>query len=270
MSKPSRKLSSPPLIEVIFEVRWKLPTPADAPSPFRGDPGYPLFADKFATLAARRGFRNIESVGAQTGLPFTLAYSVSTRFRKSGEQPFPLIQIGPGLFAANDSGSGYEWQSFRAMALASFGDVLESYPQTKSFKLAIDRLELRYRNVFAPPVISSTDFYEFVDKHTHLQVRLDPFLQKLRTRGQSDVSWTHSAKLSSPRKGRFNVVLGTATTNGEPSILLETVFRTDAKSVNLKSTSALKDIGKLLDDGHGLSSPFFEAFIRPELLERLR
>src|SRR5258708_1607967 len=163
MAPRPRKLTRAPLIEAIIEIRWQLAGPPGAPDFLRTDPGYVIFADRFAAAIAKRGFTALESVQSIPNQPFQPAYSVLARFRKAAHQLFPVMQIGPGIFAANETAATYDWLNFKDMALKGFGDALDAYPKSPSFGLTVERVELRYRNIFGPPIVNETDFYLFID-----------------------------------------------------------------------------------------------------------
>ena len=136
---PSR-LPNAPLIEVVFELHWKL---EDFPQrPLAIDPGYATLADLFEGYAKRKGFgRQTELQPGYGGVGET----VSRRFYK-GEASFPIMQLGHGLYAANASVE-YEWNSFRKLAIDGASFVVENYPKLRNFDLSITRLEIRYIDV---------------------------------------------------------------------------------------------------------------------------
>jgi len=41
-------------------------------------------------------------------------WQIFSRFYRAEDQNFPILQIGPGIFAANQS-SEYDWESFRKL-----------------------------------------------------------------------------------------------------------------------------------------------------------
>jgi uncharacterized protein (TIGR04255 family) len=120
------QLPNAPLVEVVFELRWQLHGGDNTlPAPLRTDPGllpllhaFPLRAQKLGFLQRLDMARPHEIVG----------HSVAARFRRSAEATFPLLQVGSGIFAAND-GPFYEWQQYKAHVLNGLSALLDSYPK---------------------------------------------------------------------------------------------------------------------------------------------
>jgi uncharacterized protein (TIGR04255 family) len=77
----------------------------------------------------------------------TGAYGVARRFFKSPDSPFPIMQVGPGSLATNES-SLYEWNTFKTQIGVGLCTLFDSYPQITFFKLEPSLVELRYIDVF--------------------------------------------------------------------------------------------------------------------------
>jgi hypothetical protein len=73
----------------------------------------------------------------------TAAHSVVRRFYKAKDRPFPIMQIGPGIFATNES-SEYDWRLFKKQAEQGIRALLRSYPKLDFFILKPIHMELRY------------------------------------------------------------------------------------------------------------------------------
>ena len=123
------KLPNAPLLEVIFELRWALEGAENLPVQLRQDPAYPLLAYEFTEKAKLHGFvhrREIE--GFPTG---PLGHKVHYRYNENENAPFPIWQIGPGVFAYNES-TEYEWKSYRVALRRALRSFL--LPQNWSFQ----------------------------------------------------------------------------------------------------------------------------------------
>ena len=117
------------------------------------DPGYPFVLDAFTSFANKLGFNKIQEFhGEYTGF----GRSVSRRFYKA-EGDFPLLQLGPGLFAANDS-VDYDWQSFKKIVNKGASTVVANYPTLANFSLDIIQLEIRYLDTFEMSLLQSLIF----------------------------------------------------------------------------------------------------------------
>ena len=106
-------LPNAPLTEVVFEMRWALEDRGKGVSTSSSDPGYPLLVDNFSVAAKKYGL-NFELRMDREGI--MAAHSIGYRYRKGKEQLFPIWQIGPGIFASNDS-TTYEWESYKNLTL---------------------------------------------------------------------------------------------------------------------------------------------------------
>src|ERR1044072_977127 len=94
------RLPKAPLAEVVFELRWKLPGPVDAPALMKSDPGLLPLLDPFTAGMKKIGFRSFKDIAPPLQ---TAGYGVARRYFKAAEQTFPIMQIGHGIFASNES-----------------------------------------------------------------------------------------------------------------------------------------------------------------------
>jgi uncharacterized protein (TIGR04255 family) len=74
-------------------------------------------------------------------------HGVVRRFYKAADKPFPIMQIGSGIFASNES-SEYEWRSFKSQVTRGLRTLLKVYPKLDFFTLRPSHLELRYVDIF--------------------------------------------------------------------------------------------------------------------------
>ena len=265
-NSPSQ-LPNAPLAEVVFEIRWQLKAD-NAPSLLWNDPGYPILAENFTDAAAARGFNAIKRP-SYGGL--MAPYSVLLRFHKDEALPFPIWQIGPGIFAANDS-AGYEWNSFRTLAVNGAKALLSSYPKMKTFKLQPTLLELRYIDSIDKSLIAHQDVLRFLNEQTSMNVELSSFLKKKPLGKLSSASLDFSFAVSGLRDTAFNVRVGNARIeNKETIILTSKVLTKSAKIIGGDTMSTqLQFIGEWLDKAHGVTSPFFNQFVSPSLMEQFK
>jgi uncharacterized protein (TIGR04255 family) len=149
------RLPKAPLAEVVFELRWALQSDPASPPILRTDPGLVPLLNGFTNRIKKAGYTvyNDMSPPSQTG-----AYGVARRFYLSADKPFPIMQIGPGIFASNAS-SLYEWKSFKAQINQGLRQLLKSYPQLGFFSFAPNYLELRYIDVFDKSLLGRTDLF---------------------------------------------------------------------------------------------------------------
>jgi uncharacterized protein (TIGR04255 family) len=161
-------LKKPPLVEVIFELRWAL----QEEQSIQYDPHYKL-------LVARMFDRVQNEYPVAEELPAVLipdklaAYIVQHRFRV-GENAWPLLQLGPGIITLNDNNKRYNWkEDFAKRIDYTITKLFETYPNRTNLKIV--EVNLRY--------IDSIDFnkdaeniLDFLENYMHTTVRVYPKL----------------------------------------------------------------------------------------------
>ncbi len=156
------RLPNAPLVEVVFELRWKLQPGPEDQAVLNSDPGLIPLLDAFTSnmKKAKFGFVREMSHPLQTG-----PYGVVRRYFRDSETPYPLMQVGVGIRAANAS-SQYTWLSFKEQVLFAVRTLISSYPKMDFFLLSPNHLELRYMDVFDKTVTDGADFFNFLNKDT--------------------------------------------------------------------------------------------------------
>lgn len=134
-------LKNKPLIEAIFELRWKLKEQEHDPS-VKLDPHYKLFIGRmYDRLSEGKEYTYHEQLPT-AAIPEEIAgHVVQHRFRK-GKDEWPLVQIGPGIVTLNDT-EGYVWEDFVKRINQMLNALFEAYPNAEN-SLKINSLLLRY------------------------------------------------------------------------------------------------------------------------------
>src|SRR5712691_9461333 len=140
-AQPPTQLPNAPLVEAVFEMRWALQGPPGVPTLLHTDPGFLQTQEAFSARAAKIGFPARRDMTQGPEMPG--GHTISRRFFPLPEVGFPILQIGPGIFATNQS-TEYDWENFRKQALQGVRAVLESYPALPNFPMNPIYLELRY------------------------------------------------------------------------------------------------------------------------------
>jgi uncharacterized protein (TIGR04255 family) len=264
------RLPNAPLAEVVFELRWALQGEDSLPPALKVDPGFPTVVDGFTAGARALGFaacRDMQPINQTAG------WGVFRRHYVKPDQPFPILQIGPGIFAVNQS-SEYQWDEFRDLALDGLRLSMKSYPRLKSFGFTPAHIELRYIDVFDKDLIGTVDLFEFARSATTLHIALPEFMvaepfatTDIRARIQAVF------KLVKRKYSIFSFDLGSGT-NAEAEIMrLESkVLSTsvDIPKMRLGRASSLDDVKKWLEESHELTSAFFKSFVKSNILEKFR
>lgn len=263
------QLPNAPLVEVVFEFRWKLTGEEGVPAPFRQDPGYFVCLDAFVPKIKDYGFP--ESKRITPDAAFQAGQSIQFRFYRQLEREFPIVQIGPGILAVNDS-SKYVWTDFKRLCLGALQRLLASYPKLRQHPLVPVQLELRYIDAFKPSATAGADLLSFLTKSTNLKIELPDILQS----GLFDKVKSGQINLSFPVKGKtdtqFALLLTTGEVSGVQSIVLQSSITSASARLALgDSPRGIEEaVGKWLDDAHACTSPFFKGFVRDGLLDQFR
>ena len=131
-----KQLKSKPLIEAILEVWWRLPTPSPK---LQADPHYKLLLGRLYDRV-RKDYPVHEQLPTAL-LPDEMVHqTVQHRFR-AGENGWPLVQVGPGIFTVNET-ARYDWLDFKARANAGVAKLFDAHPKVSDLK--VENLILRY------------------------------------------------------------------------------------------------------------------------------
>jgi uncharacterized protein (TIGR04255 family) len=270
--KPARdaRLANAPLAEVVFELRWELQR-GPLPGPTDFDPMLvPLLANFSAAMDAA-GFPRSQDFShpQQTG-----PYGVVRRFFKDTESPFPIMQIGAGIFATNESAQ-YEWKTFKAQVLFGLKVLLKCYPIKYGFSLRPNYLELRYIDVFDKTVLGSSGIFQFTETGTSLKFELPQMLDdKGVFWGNPSGRFSFARGLRERKDSVFSVDLATGRNNDtkEDVIRMESKVTSSGRGVPVLNTDRafIAQMGKWLEYSHGITSPFFKDFILPDVMKKFR
>lgn len=256
------RLPDAPLLEVVFELRWDIPITGHAApdAPFGYDPGFLDFHEAFDAAMGGGGFTSSEVI-AMPGPTF--AHAVVKRYRRGGDQPFPLVQIGHGVFACNFS-TEYDWPEFEKFALNYLSIALASYPQKGGIKPI--RAELRYVDIFNIDLIKHNSIERFLKEDSKLKYGGFNFLSSEHFTGDDLGLLRLRRNMAKPKTGWFQMELGSADAAGAKGVLLnsrvvkETEFD-DAWRDDINAATA-----KWLSDAHEVTSEFFKAFVSDKLM----
>jgi hypothetical protein len=263
---PPMQLPNAPLAEVVFELRWTLPGPGELPIPLRSDPGFWLLLESFTRAARDSGFRvhrDLAPVGQVPG------WSIFRRYYLARDKNYPLLQIGPGIFAVNQS-TEYDWVSFKHLASLGLRHLLNSYPMTKSFPFLPVHVELRYIDLFDKELIGSADFLRFVNEATSMKIEVPKFLTQDIGLGELSGRILFSASLRGNRDTTLFIDLGDAKRDTEQIMRLESKVISTARGAPAYRTTVafIKAMETWLENAHKLTSPFFRTFVKPDIMQK--
>jgi uncharacterized protein (TIGR04255 family) len=264
-------LPKAPLAEVVFELRWALQAaPPDVPI-LQPDPGLIPLLDRFTKEVKKIGFGSIRDMShpLQTG-----TYGVVRRFYKANDRPFPIMQIGPGIFATNES-SEYAWKPFKKQAKQGMRALLRSYPKLDFFSLKLIHIELRYIDAFPASLVGNAALFPFLEKQTTLRIGLPEMLTDKKI-FEPDVMgrFHYRAKLKGRKQSELTLDLG----SGKNAETGEELVRMETKVISLgpdvptlrNNLKAFRAVDLWLEMAHGITSPLFRELIKRETLAKYR
>jgi uncharacterized protein (TIGR04255 family) len=257
------KLPKPPLTEVVFEMRWAL----GAQPPLQFDPGYPQLFDTFTAYAKRKKFTEIKD--------FQPAYSpshfgVSRRYHKPGTN-FPLLQIGPGIFAAND-GPDYEWAKFRPMALDAASAIVADYSAPKEFPFKLAHIELRYLDTFDESVIGTADLPTFIREATTAQLSIPNLAEGIDANKPTQGRIVLQSQVKTPAHALFIVDFASAKQDETPVVRLETKVISQGEHLLFgKSGKDLEaKLSQWLKEAHDVTSAAFKKLVSEQVYDKFK
>ena len=261
----SIRLPNAPLIEVVFEMRWALEATTDLPLPV--DPGYATLLDAFDGYAQKKGFDRLVSLRHGYG---GLGDSVSRRYYK-GEDSFPLLQLGHGIFAANAS-TEYEWKAFKKFALDAASFVVANYPKFKNFNFSVRHLELRYTNAFEEALADAANWIDFFNKATTGHINLPDYLNNTAFKPERRGRFLIESDTKNPRDSIFSLELASARKADVPALrMTNKVFKFGEGII---PSTKIEKFGSALDGwleaAHNFTSESFKQILTEEFRQNFR
>ena len=263
------KLPNAPLLEVVFELRWALEGPADIAVQLRHDPAYPLLAFEFTEKAKAQGFIVRREIAPSP--PGPLGHSVHYRFFQDENSPFPIWQIGPGIFAYNESTS-YEWSEYKKSLRTALQALLASYPKSKALKMRPVYLELRYIDSFGPELLGHADLSRFLSNDTNFVIKPNDFLKSSVFTDPIEGRMILSRRLKRDKQSSFRIEVGTGQANKRPAVLVVSKVIKESEDINLgsNSRSIIANVTRWADAAHELTHKFFWDFVSDALMKTFK
>jgi hypothetical protein len=231
------------------------------------DPGLLPLLHGFTSGATKLGFGARQEIARPEQ---AIAYGIVNRYHRTDALGFPLLQVGPGIFAANQ-GPQYEWQEFKSLVIGGLRCLVESYPKLPGFPLEPLYLELRYLDVFDRSLLDTADIVAFLNRGTTMRVDIPAFVQDpARFADDLDARFLLGRRAKGWEKSTFSLDFATVIADNERAFRLESKVVTSEEGVPKLRTSShfVSDVTEWLDFARGLTSPFFKEFVRTELMRQ--
>ncbi len=255
------RLPNAPLAEVVFEMRWKL----QGNAPFLTDPGILPLTAAFTPRAAKLGFSTFKDMARAEEV---IGHQVTRRYFTAPDVSFPLVQIGPGVFASNQSAE-YSWPAFKSQTLRALKIFFDSYPKLKGFPFEPIHMELRYIDVFDDSLLGTLDLLEFANRGTAMAINIpDSLFDKKLFTGSFDGRLLIQKEL----KNGSNFLIDFASGLRAPA---ERILRLESKVIAQANVPKFRGASKFmpvaekwLSDAHDVTSPFFKSFLTSEVMDK--
>lgn len=246
-------LKNPPLIEVIFELRWKLEK-----SPVGGnyDPHYKI-------LIGRMYDRLIDDYPDHIQLPSSsmpdefAEHVVQNQFR-SENTIWPLVQLGPGILTINTT-ENYSWNEFEDRILKLINALFESYPNAEA-NLDFSDISLRYIDAVDLD-IQSVNSFDWLKNKMNIKISLGQKLFEHNINHEPlALDFKTSFETTNPM-GSLHFRLATGTINDESKMLWETTVTSHGENIPPKK----EDFNTWINDAHVITHDWFLNLIEGEL-----
>lgn len=252
-------LGKKPLVEAIFEIRWKL---RDTDNP-------DVKVDPFSKVRFGRIYDRVKKdypVPEQlptSAMPDEIAAYVTQQRFRAKKDDWPLIQLGPGILTLNDT-KQYEWDDFKNRISKILDELFDTRFDEQD--LLTNGISLRYLDAILFD-FEKEDVLSFLSKMMKVNLHFEDSIYD--NTGVSKVPQNFEVKFSFPStkpKGMLFVMFTRARSAQGDGLFWETTVQT----VNGEIPQEKEDILQWVDDAHRLTHNWFFNMIEGELLERFK
>lgn len=266
--RPTQRLTNPPLLEAIVEIRWALKPTLQVPninsqlSSLGTDPNYKILVSRFydKVLPKYKAYEPLPTLN----LPDEMVnYEAQHRFRidKGG---WPLVQIGPGVATLNDT-TKYEWSDFETRAQQLVSWLFEAYPSSEQ-ALKINSLSLRYIDA-VPFNYEADNVFDFISTNLHTKIDFPKAIfDEVRISPQPIATHNIFRFKSTKPRGVLQLQFTRAKKDEQDILTWEIVVQSAEQDVPKMPTG----FATWLREAHAVTHNLFFAMIEGPLLERLK
>lgn len=250
------KLTNPPLVEAIFELRWNL---QEIEHGIKKDPEYKLLVGRIFENV-KTDFPSYEQLPT-ANMPDEMAgYIIQHRFRKNKNE-WPLIQIGPGIVTLNDT-EEYLWGNFKEKIVYLLETLYDTYPDAET-NLTVSGLVLRYIDA-VPFDFENDDIFVYLKEKFKVDVNLYQKLfenEKVKAFPKGlDLKFSYDSEIP---KGRMNLRFARGKKKEVDALIWETIVQ----SIPEETPNNKDEIVSWTNDAHDLTKDWFCNLIEGELME---
>jgi uncharacterized protein (TIGR04255 family) len=241
------KLLKAPLQEVIFEIRWALKPGTESGQMI--DEGFELASGRLSTIV-EQNFAHYKRIVSQD-IPEQLLHYRAVHQYWAGENKWPVLQLGPGIFTINCTDDGYDWENgFRQLIEQAIGWLLQSYRQTLNIGFA----GLRYIDAIGVDEYGGIDdgWQNFIQTHFNFQ-----YNNQFNTRGlQKQIQINQTFELEDGSDLQIQITDGIR--KNEKALIWQT-------AILKKSSFDANTLFSWADYAHKIAHELFQEMIKPDL-----
>ncbi|HKZ41381.1 MAG TPA: TIGR04255 family protein [Candidatus Hodarchaeales archaeon] len=261
------ELRNKPLIEALFEAKWRLEPAQDNALTKRAG----RLVDRHFKLLPGVLSDRLKSYPFFEDLPISqipeelTQYQVRHRFR-TAENGWPLIQIGPGIATLNDT-SGYIWEGFKPRAVELISVLRDVY---KDDGFPIKSLVLRYIDSVDLDG-GEADLAEFTKSKLKFHFRVEPILFSKARVEPNPLNFNFVAQFKPiDMPGRLDFRIATGTIEGSSDSSIKIIWQTTLTSddQDLEGYESETMIEMWLEHAHTVLHEWFFAQIDGDLKAR--
>lgn len=244
------KLAKAPLQEVIFEAFWELDVDEKSRSQF--DTGFDLAQGIFFNFLSKDYPYYIKKTPPLIPLQLLNRTPVHQFWRAKDE--WPVIQLGPGILAANVTEKNYVWETgFQPVILHALDALLKSYKETPRF----EKLSLRYIDSVELEGEDQNNFLSFIEKNLQIKV-----MKQFDIPGSiKDQSISQVYKLDD--ESQLQIIISNGTKKDKPAVVWQTIITKE------KSFSP-DEIREWIVYAHTTISNLFRRMLKKEYYDSLK
>ncbi len=251
-------LLNPPMVEVIFELRWELIQ--DQQTGRMRDPSYPMMYGRLYERL-KKDFPFIEDLPSTQAHPEATPFVPRHRLRKD-RTGYPLFQVGPGILTVNDA-KGYTWTDYKSIILRLIESIVELYPG-EQHPLNFIRTELRYVNAIRFD-IARVNSLAFLAEKLHTKIEVDPELFEVNSMGESPNALALNLSFPLQRPvGNLALNVNIGQVEGKPAMIQQTVIQSFGEMVPIDREM----FSPWLQEAHAAAENTFQVFFKGSLMEK--
>lgn len=244
------KLSKAPLQEVIFEARWELDIDSQTKQSY--DPGFEFAIGVFEEKVREQ--YPIHKRLLPLGFPTLFPQPQPVHQFWSGEGQWPVLQLGPGIFTANETEKNYVWESeFQPVIDFGLDALVKSYKEEPPFST----VSLRYIDAVELQDEFKDDFINFIEAKLQVQV-----VKGFKVEGKiSQQAVSQVYKLDDGSE--LFLTISNGEKNGKPGIVWQT-------AVVKPKRASVEEIKRWIPHAHSITSGLFKQMLKKEFYDSLK